>query len=178
MNQELTERRPPNHWSGRIAARGCQSVWWYGSMQVISTLAMMKLPRGDGTGLTWLVSASVERAATREETKRLPNGTFVRRVKDRPSDRDMSRVRRAFGMEEAEEDNHEPGVARKLFLVVDQAGRASCECKEGDTVVVEPNGQTWSSDPECCGGCQMEPLTGKPCTVHGAQSGRDAGITP
>lgn len=47
----------------------------------------------------------------------------------RPGRSAMRLVRRAFGMEEAEEDNHSPGQRiRSLWLPVDPAQRKPCAC--------------------------------------------------
>jgi hypothetical protein len=97
-----------------------------GGLRAISSLAPMEAPDGSGDVLpTWLVSVS-------------------RRGSSMPSDSDMKAVRCAFGMSEAEEDNHEPGNARKLFLVVDPARRVDCECKAGERLVVREDGYRYS----------------------------------
>jgi hypothetical protein len=65
----------------------------------------------------------------------------------RPNNNQLAMVRRDFGMREAEEDNHEPGIARKLFLIVDldlRRQHAVCACKTDETVHVEPDGYRWS----------------------------------
>lgn len=97
-----------------------------GRVVVFSTVAKMTAPDSSGDILpTWLVSVS-------EFGKTMP------------SDATMRRVRRAFGMERAEEDNHEPGLARKLFLVVDAARRVECECKTTEIVVEREDGYRYS----------------------------------
>lgn len=65
----------------------------------------------------------------------------------RPINSEMGMVRRDFDMREAEEDNHEPGIARKLWLIVDPELRrqhAVCACKADETLHVEPDGFRWS----------------------------------
>lgn len=154
-----TEKRPPpNGWTEFPAPDALRrqpgvthtSVWESGKVFVISELAMMDAPRGDGQTLQWQVSVSHD-------------------GKRRPSDAQVEKVRRAFGMQEAEEDNHHPGVARHLFLCVDPARRVSCECKEGEAIVVEPDGYTWSNDPASCRECEHARLIGKACRAHGVR---------
>lgn len=119
-----------------------------GPLRVISTLTMAKLPRREDGGLQWHVSAS--------------------RAGRRPSDRDMELVRAAFGLRDAEEDNHHPGIARHLWLPVDPAHRVGCECAEDERVVVEPDGYTWTTPHDGpCRGCELRVLTGKACPLHG-----------
>lgn len=65
----------------------------------------------------------------------------------RPNDRELRMVRRDFDMADAEEDNHEPGRARKLFLIADpelRAKHAICACKDTEIQHVEPDGYRWS----------------------------------
>ena len=42
----------------------------------------------------------------------------------------------------AEEDNHFPGITRTFFWV--DGAEGVCECKTDETIVVEPDGNTWS----------------------------------
>lgn len=128
-------------------------------VRVITALEHAVLPDGSGeTGLQWHVSASY-----------YTPGTIASR---RPSDRDMKGVRWAFEMKEAEEDNHEPGSARHLWLPVDPSRRVDCECKEDEETIVEPDGHTWTNplegraDPSRCRGCRASPITGRPCPLH------------
>lgn len=125
------------------------SAWRYGRIFVLSELADMELPRGQGVGPTWLVSIS--------------------RSGRRPSVSDVRKVRRSFGLVDAEVDNHHPGCAVNLFLVVDPAHRVSCECKEDETVVVEADGYEWTTPKdEPCRGCELaRMLPGmRTCPVH------------
>ena len=150
-DSEVTERRPPQYWdSVAWHGRKMRSVWRYGGLLVMSTLSDLSAPDGSKDFLpTWVVSVS-------------KNGK-------RPDDRDMDRVRKAFGMQDAEEDNHEPGIARKLMMCVDPARRVACECKTDERVVVEPDGYRWSASAkkEECGGCEMARLgLSGPCSVH------------
>lgn len=100
------------------------SCWSLRGLLVVSTLNNGELPRG-GQGLSWHVSASTVGAR-------------------RCNDRQLARVRRDFRMEAAEEDNHQPGIARNLFLSVDPAFRVTCECKETEVQILEPDGFRWS----------------------------------
>jgi len=108
---------------------GNAQVWVHaGGIRVLSEIVDLEI---DGMGIVtpqWLVSVST--AHNR-----------------RPTNSEMLMVRRHFGMEEAEEDNHEPGRARKLFLIVDQelrAKHAECACKVNEVQHVEPDGYRWS----------------------------------
>jgi hypothetical protein len=86
----------------------------------------MEAPDGSGDVLpTWLVSVSRDGASM-------------------PTDKNLRTVRRAFGMRQAEEDNHQDGRARMLFLVVEPARRVDCECKVDERVVVRPDGYRYS----------------------------------
>lgn len=101
-------------------------AWARRQLLAISTLSLMEAPDGAGDHLlTWLVSVSRDGAAM-------------------PSDRDLGRVRRDFNMRAAEEDNHQDGCARMLFLVVDPARRVDCECKADERVIVRPDGFRYS----------------------------------
>lgn len=122
-------------------------------MRVISSLIKAELPDRSGIGLQWLVSVS--RAAGR-----------------RPAPVDLRRALRAFGMQDAEEDNHHPGNARHFFLVVDPAHRVTCECKVDEETVVEPDGYRWqnSREPGACRGCELTAITGRPCPIHAAET--------
>lgn len=64
----------------------------------------------------------------------------------RPNDLEMTMVRGAFDMVDAEEDNHQPGRIRNLFLPLHlpRGTTGICDCKSDETVVVEPDGFRWS----------------------------------
>lgn len=66
--------------------------------------------------------------------------------KRRPSDDEMAQVRSDFDMEDAEEDNHSPGVARHLFRPVHlpKGTVGICDCKENEEIVTESDGYQWS----------------------------------
>ena len=101
-------------------------VWERKGLRVLSSIDTMEAPDSSKDLLpTWLVSVSRRGAST-------------------PGDRDVARVRRDFDMEGSEEDNHEPGNARKLFLVVDPKRRVACECKTDETVIERDDGYRYS----------------------------------
>jgi hypothetical protein len=137
---------------GRLVdAVGTRFMWQSGPILVASSLIVAEMPDGNGTGEQWLVSVSANRK--------------------RPKPHHVRRALRAFDMTAAEEDNHEPGVARKFFLVVDPARRVDCECKTTEETIVEPDGFRWSNPKresgEECRGCQYQRLLGgKPCPIH------------
>lgn len=129
------------------------TAWRSGPITAISQLADMDLPGGAGkAGPTWLLSIT-------DRGKR-------------PKPHHVRRARRAFGMQEAEVDNHHPGQSVHLFLPVDPAFRGICECKTDESQVREPDGYTWSQSTEGpCRGCELETAmasVGKaqPCPVH------------
>lgn len=139
MSRPLRERRPSsNVWTRDRSPCApvsddpnteAWSVWRSARLVVITTLVRAELPDGSGeVGLQWHLS-------------------IVRRQAARATDEDVMRTRRAFGLLEAEEDNHEPGRARHLWLPVDPARRVDCECKATEIVVTEPTGHQWSSPP-------------------------------
>lgn len=69
----------------------------------------------------------------------------------RATDDEVSKALKAFDMANAEEDNHFPGRARSFFRLCDARPEdpAECECKEGETTVVEADGFRWqrTADP-------------------------------
>lgn len=107
---------------------GEASAWRRGRLVVISTLADITTNGVDGP--CWLLSLS--RAGNR-----------------RPDDKDLKRMLRDFAVPSPwDEDNHEPGRARKVFVPVNPAQRTACECKTDETIVVEPDGYRWSKPKE------------------------------
>lgn len=126
---DLEPKEPLEPGWTKIAPWSNGAGWQKGRLCVISTVAVMELPAGGGTGPTWLVSVSIQR------------DTGNRRAKDH----EVRRALAAFGMREAEEDNHEPGIARKFFMPFDRAQRGICECKTDESVIVEADGYTYST---------------------------------
>lgn len=131
-------------------------AWQRGPICVLSALTPAKAPDGSGDVIyQWHVSVS-------------------RRGK-RPRPKDVARVRRSFGMLDAEEDNHHPGAARHLWMPVDASRRVDCECKATEETMVEPDGYTWTNPTaesgEGCRGCDLARdmlLVGRsmPCPMH------------
>lgn len=130
------------------------SYWSHGKTKVLSTLDMAQLPDGAGLGPQWHISV----VRSKDGRASLPGKA------------DLDRALSAFGMQKAEEDNHHPGNARHFFLPVDAAHRVDCECKADEDNVVT-DGVRWTNPKpesgEACRGCEIEPLTGRPCPLHG-----------
>jgi len=63
----------------------------------------------------------------------------------RCTDDEIAEVRRAFDMEDAEEDNHSSSLHRNLFrvLALPRGETSQCGCKEDEETVVEPDGFTY-----------------------------------
>lgn len=53
------------------------------------------------------------------------------------TDEEVERVRAAFGLGGAEEDNHGSGVARHLWLVCGRSRQPDCPCKQDEDRIVE-----------------------------------------
>lgn len=126
-----------------------QSAWVSGPLVAVSSLVSAELPDRSGVGLQWHVSFS---HSTR-----------------RPTDKDLRRALRAFGMVGAEEDNHHPGRARHFWRPVDARHRVECECKTSEETITEPDGYRWTNPRAgagACRGCAIAPLMGRPCPVH------------
>lgn len=56
--------------------------------------------------------------------------------KARVSNNEIKQLLKDFSAENFEEDNHEPGIARKFFLAVDHKYRIPCPCKN-ETIVTD-----------------------------------------
>jgi hypothetical protein len=126
------------------------SAWTNGKLLAISALEDGELPDGSGSGPQWHISIS--------------------ELGKRPTLKLARRALKVFGLEGAEEDNHEPGNAKHFWMPVDPEHRVDCECKVDEVTVVEPDGHRWSNarEPELCRGCEFQRLTGNPCSLHGA----------
>ena len=158
----LLARRPPaSDWielSHRLVNPTAldEHAYQSGPLRAISTMAILDLP-GDppATGPTWHVSFSYDG--------------------NRPTDKQLRRGLRAFGMERAEEDNHHPGKARHFFLPVDPDRRGLCECKANEETITNPDGTTWTNPRDgVCRGCEFARLLGDPCPVHHAPGAPEA----
>ena len=53
------------------------------------------------------------------------------------TDQEMEEVRAAFDMGGAEEDNHGPGIARHLWIMVGRDREPECPCKQDEDRIVE-----------------------------------------
>jgi hypothetical protein len=117
------------HGSMRSPLGDDHHVWSRHRLRVISSVGRMDF-RGEQRW-QWLISVG------------------LRGGQARPNDDELARALKDFGMGKAEEDNHEPGVSRKFFLLCDlPAGSApQCECKETEETVVESDGVAWQKDP-------------------------------
>lgn len=129
----VTEKRPAAHsgWTERatsvLALQALSSsAWQAGPIYVLSELVLAQSPVKSGENVhQWHISIS--------NSGKRPKPTHVRKA------------RRAFGMADAEEDNHYPGRARTFWLAVDPAHRADCECKETEATVVDEDGYRWQN---------------------------------
>lgn len=62
--------------------------------------------------------------------------SFSKNGRSRLSDKEIKIALKAFDAQEFEEDNHEPGIARKFWLSVDPKYRKPCDCKD-EMVITE-----------------------------------------
>jgi len=149
MTRPLMEKTPGQGWGlDRSFHVADTSTWFNGRVRVISSLTTAEAPDGSGEAIPqWHISVT--------ECGKRPSGRVVRRAL------------RAFGMADAEEDNHHPGNARHFFKPVDSKRRISCECKTTEMVVKEPDGYTWTNPTEGpYRGCELARLIGKTCSIH------------
>lgn len=149
--------RKGSHWVLLGVDHSTESrVYQRGQLRVLSSCTYMQLPqqREGMTGLTHHVSVSQA------------GGAMV-------PDSELLRVRRDFGMLDAEEDNHHPGRARHLMMPDDPRYRVSCECKADEAVIVT-DGYVWTNPkdatPSTCQGCEYEGISGRPCPIHNVRS--------
>jgi len=130
------------------------SAWQRGPITVISALNLAEPPDGVGEPIEqWLISIS--------DAGR------------RPKPHHLRKALRAFGMTQAENDTHHPGNAVHYWMAVDPARRVSCQCKTDEDIIREPGGYTWTNPRAgegACRGCEIAPLTGRPCPIHGSDS--------
>lgn len=61
--------------------------------------------------------------------------SFSNMGKKRLSNQDIAICLRDFGAEAFMEDNHEPGVARKFWLAVEEKYRVPCPCQDEEVIV-------------------------------------------
>lgn len=80
-------------------------------------------------GFEWHVSVSLASPVIGGSARRAPRSV-------------VRKVRRDFGLEQAEEDNHVPhGFVRNLWLTCDPDHRGECECVDEGPPIVEPFGE-------------------------------------
>lgn len=129
-------------------------VWESGPIRVISSLDIAKLPKSGGLGAQWHISVTAD-------------------GDKRPKPHHVRRALRAFGVVDAEEDNHHPGKARHFWLPLTVSERVDCECKTDEVTVTEADGYAWQNAkaPEECRGCEWQRISGEPCQAH-------AGVSP
>ncbi len=163
--RRLEERRPGKDWFRQRALEARfnhsgggelfgLSIWMRRRVLAISTCVMAEAPNGDGSIPQWHISFTNDgRRCTDEEVRQ---------------------SLACFRLTGADEDNHEPGMARHYWMPLDPARRAECECKTTEKVIVEPDGHRWSTphDDRECNGCkhaQDMASAGvyRPCTIHG-----------
>ncbi len=123
----------------------------------LSSVGPMQAPDGSGDIIdTWhlSVAARVVNAAGKQEPVR-------------PTVEQFEHLLDTWAITEFEIDNHHPGSAQHLMIPVDPARRVDCECKANETVIVEPDGYTWTNPVDGpCRGCEHERMTGRPCPLH------------
>ena len=130
---------------------------WHGpaGLYVISEICRAELPDGSGAGLQWHVSISQRR--------------------QRPDPAAVVEALAALDMAGAEEDNHEPGIARSFWRPMNTRHRVDCQCKANEEIITEPDGYRWTNpraardNPTLCRGCSYVQRYGGICTVHGAR---------
>lgn len=157
---DVTEMRPDGKGWKLVSRRPVgpvvySSSTWTGpaGLLVISELVRAELPDRSGSGPQWCLSIS--------------------QSGHRPDGRQLHRALKVFGMLGAEEDNHEPGIARKFWRPLDPSKRLACECKADEEVIVEPDGYRWTNpvagraDPAQCRGCAHAAWhPGRRCPIH------------
>jgi hypothetical protein len=108
------------------------STWVRPGFRIISGLELAEAPHGKDRSIPqWHMSiARISSARTRAR------------------DHDVQRFLVAFAMQGAEEDNHEPGLARHFWMPVDPTERVDCECKADEVTTIEPDGHRWQAPAE------------------------------
>ena len=157
MTAQRFDRRPRGGgWSETTVAPSVKAQapitrgWTYGKISVLSSIVDAELPDGAGVGPQRHIS--------------------ITRAGRRPSESDVRKALRSFGMVGTEEDNHHQGAARHFWLPCDPAHRVDCQCKVDEKNVVEPDGYRWTTslDESQCRGCEFQRMTGKVCSMHGS----------
>lgn len=166
--RRLDEHRPGPDWfrkkalerrfnhTGGGALHGL-SIWMRRRILAISTCVTAAAPDGSGDAIPqWHISFTNEgRRCTDEEVRQ---------------------SLAAFRLTGADEDNHEPGMARHYWMPLDPARRTDCECKTTEKTVTLPDGHRWTTpvDDRECYGCKHEVemfAAGikRPCPIHALQ---------
>lgn len=101
--------------------------WFLGSELAPEIVVLSAVERAEyGSGIEWQFHISVS-----ANGRRADNDAVKRALLD-------------FDMEGAEEDNHDPGIARHFWLPVNKsAGVITCECKDTEKTIVEADGYTY-----------------------------------
>jgi hypothetical protein len=148
LTAEMVEERgwvPPLRGGPALPARG---TGWNFDEKATLRIRGEEMPRATvwrSRGL-YVITDLVEADYRGEVCKQNHLSVSVAGVMRRATNAEMARVRADFDMEDAEEDNHSPGVARHLFLPLHlpRGSVGVCDCKEDEEQVVEPDGYRWS----------------------------------
>lgn len=158
----LSERKPKsNRWRSPKALRSrpmvldalmAKATWWQRERLTVLSALQWVQPTDPAQSARWEWHLSVTRRG------------------ERATDADVALVRLAFGIEDAEEDNHMPGKTRNLILPVLPEHRKPCECKTIERVITEPDGFQWTNPINgACRGCEHAALFGSVCPLHGGE---------
>lgn len=156
FRQRALERRFAHSGGGELYDL---SIWMRRRILAISTCVHAEAPNGVGSIPQWHISFTNEgRRCTDEEVR-------------------MSLA--SFRLTGADEDNHEPGMARHFWMPLDPKRRVDCECKTTEKVMIEPDGHKWTTpvDDRECYGCKHEVEmaavgVARPCPVHPVKDDR------
>jgi|SRR6185295_17447629 len=145
---------PVDHAGNKILGPCCPALWR--NYETINLRDLAPLPASNQLGpmLAWrrgraYVQSSLICSEFRGEWKWqyvVSISRWGRQESERADDEMVRQVLRDFGIPDAEEDNHKSGVSRCFFRICDYPpGTTSvCECKTDETVIVEPDGYTFS----------------------------------
>lgn len=139
------------------------ATWWKSAdgLLVTSELAHTELPGSGGKyGPTWVLAVS------RREGQGVGRGVRATRA-------DLLTMVERFALDGWDEDNHESGITRTVFVPCDEQYRRACECKTNEQRIIEADGYEWSyaADKPCsmCWLRGMRQLRGLPeaeCPFH------------
>lgn len=112
---------------GNVALRdGLRAVGWLHSGLGVSCLSVVEMVETNPPG-SGLIAPHYHVSATHRAGQ-------VPRI---CTDEEMERVREAFGLARAEEDNHGEGIARHLWILCGREREPECPCKKDEQRVVE-----------------------------------------